>query len=151
MKLAACCFLEPQVPHHYRWQVNNPHLFHAMQQPSPSSTNYFLDARNATTSAEPRVIGVHNPAPSSASAYSAGIFIQVQPAQIYPIESDRVTAMRLVLPRRLPKYPDFTSERMGRVRVISWFGERQLITSILTLLLPRPPPKSRITRLLSEW
>jgi len=28
MGLAACCFLELQVPHRYRWQVNNPHLFH---------------------------------------------------------------------------------------------------------------------------
>ena len=27
-ELAACCFSEPQVPHHYRWQVNNPHVFH---------------------------------------------------------------------------------------------------------------------------
>ena len=27
MKLVACCFLEWQVSHCYRWQVNNPHLF----------------------------------------------------------------------------------------------------------------------------
>jgi len=44
-----------------------------------STSDYLLDARNATTSAEPRAIGAHNPVPSegrNAYAYFARIFIQ---------------------------------------------------------------------------
>jgi len=55
MKPAACCFWKGKchTTIDSKWTIQT-YFEIATQQPSPSSTNYFLDARNATTSAEPR-------------------------------------------------------------------------------------------------
>jgi len=61
MKLAACCIWNRKL----HTAIGGERAIHtyfkiATRQPNPSPTNYFLDARNAPTSAEPRAIGAHN-------------------------------------------------------------------------------------------
>ena len=64
-EIDSALFLEPQVPHRYRWQMHNPHIYFniAMQEPGLPSTIYFTDTRKATTSVELRAIGASNPLP----------------------------------------------------------------------------------------